>query len=88
MSETARALELVIRELVDEPEAVQVRERAGRGRRVLEVSVADRDMGAVIGRGGRTASALRTLLDSRGESFGQDFELRILEPEERRGGRR
>ncbi len=83
MSETAAAVEAVIRQLVSNPDSVEVEERNARGRQVLEVSVAPEDMGAVIGRGGRTAGALRSLLDSRGESFDQDYELKILEPEER-----
>ena len=83
MSETAEAAEAVIKRLVTNPEAASVQERSGRGRQVLEASVAPEDMGAVIGRGGRTAGALRTLLDSRGESFEQDYELKILEPDER-----
>ncbi|MBZ0114718.1 MAG: KH domain-containing protein [Thermoanaerobaculia bacterium] len=83
MSETAEAVRAVIRQLVTDPDVVEVHERSGRGRQVLEVSVAPEDMGAVIGRGGRTAGALRSLLDSRGESFDQDYELKILEPEER-----
>ena len=50
-------------QLVDEPERVQVEEfEEDDGTLVLELSVADDDYGKVIGRGGRTAQALRTLV--------------------------
>ena len=51
------------RQLVDEPAAVSVEEfEEDDGTLVLELSVADDDYGQVIGRGGRTAQALRTLV--------------------------
>ena len=50
-------------QLVDEPERVEVEEfEEDDGTLVLELSVADDDYGQVIGRGGRTAQALRTLV--------------------------
>lgn len=56
-------LEYLARGLVDEPAEVTVREvREDDGTVVLELSVAQDDYGSVIGRGGRTASALRTLV--------------------------
>jgi uncharacterized protein len=80
---TQRILEQVLRRMVGHPDAVEVRE-SGRGpRRLLEVRVAPADMGAVIGRGGRTAAALRKLLAVRSESQGEHYELKILEPRER-----
>ena len=51
------------RQLVDEPEKVSVEEfEEDDGTLVLELSVADDDYGKVIGRGGRTAQALRTVV--------------------------
>ena len=51
------------RQLVDEPDRVEVEEfEEDDGTLVLELSVADDDYGKVIGRGGRTAQALRTLV--------------------------
>jgi predicted RNA-binding protein YlqC (UPF0109 family) len=44
---------------------------------VLELSVAEEDMGSVIGRGGRTAHALRTLLRARGDAFDASYDLKI-----------
>jgi predicted RNA-binding protein YlqC (UPF0109 family) len=50
-------------QLVDEPERVEVEEfEEDDGTLVLELSVADDDYGKVIGRGGRTAQALRTIV--------------------------
>jgi predicted RNA-binding protein YlqC (UPF0109 family) len=50
-------------QLVDEPERVEVEEfEEDDGTLVLELSVADDDYGQVIGRGGRTAQALRTVV--------------------------
>ena len=51
------------RQLVDEPDRVEVEEfEEDDGTLVLEISVADDDYGKVIGRGGRTAQALRTVV--------------------------
>ena len=56
-------LEYLARALVDEPERVKVEEfEEDDGTLVLELSVADDDYGKVIGRGGRTAQALRTVV--------------------------
>ena len=56
-------LEYLARGLVENPEAVRVNEvEEADGTIVLELSVADGDYGNVIGRGGRTASALRTVV--------------------------
>ncbi len=79
MADAARDLARVIRRMVDNPEAVRVRELA-RGRlHTLELEVASDDMGSVIGRGGRMAQALRTLLRSRGDVIGISYELKIRE---------
>ena len=56
-------LEYLARGLVDEPDQVQIGEvRESDGTLILELSVARDDYGNVIGRGGRTAGALRTLV--------------------------
>jgi uncharacterized protein len=56
-------LEYLARSLVGEPEAVRVEEfEEDDGTLVLELSVAEEDYGKVIGRGGRTANALRTVV--------------------------
>ncbi len=56
-------LEYLARGLVDSPDQVHVNEvREDDGTVVLELSVAEEDYGSVIGRGGRTAAALRTVI--------------------------
>ncbi|MGA2010422.1 MAG: KH domain-containing protein [Solirubrobacteraceae bacterium] len=56
-------LEYLARGLVEHPDAVRVTEvKEGDGTVVLELSVDQDDYGSVIGRGGRTASALRTVI--------------------------
>jgi predicted RNA-binding protein YlqC (UPF0109 family) len=57
-------IETVARALADHPDAVSVRESERRGGTVFELQVAATDLGRVIGRQGRTAAALRTLLAS------------------------
>ena len=82
MDDAARDLARVVRHLVEQPDAVRVREHR-RGRlHVLDLEVAADDMGSVIGRGGRTAQALRALLRNRGESTGISYDLKIREPGE------
>lgn len=72
-------LERVVELLVDEPDRVDVVERRDGGVRVLELSVADGDLGKVIGRQGRTARALRTILGARGAKDGDRYELEVLD---------
>ena len=60
------ALEHLVRGIVDHPDEVQVDLRTLRRGRVLEVRVHPDDLGKVIGRGGRTARALRTVMAALG----------------------
>ena len=57
-------IEVIARALVDEPELVSVIEVGGIHTSILELKVAKADIGKVIGRQGRTADALRTLLNA------------------------
>ena len=61
-------IETVAKALADHPDAVSVRESERRGGVVYELQVAGTDLGRVIGRQGRTAAALRTLLATAGET--------------------
>jgi uncharacterized protein len=54
-------VEFLTRALVEDPDAVSVEELEENGDLVLEITVADDDLGRVIGRGGRIANALRTI---------------------------
>lgn len=58
----AEALEHLVRGIVDNPDDVEVVDRTQRRGRVLAVHVNPEDMGMVIGRGGRNARALRTVV--------------------------
>jgi len=55
-------LRFIVDELVDEPDAVMIKEREGRFAITLELTVAPEDAGKVIGRGGRVANAIRDVL--------------------------
>ncbi|WP_131747966.1 RNA-binding protein [Frankia sp. Cppng1_Ct_nod] len=56
------ALEHLVRGIVDHPDDVHVDMQSGRRGRTLQVRVHPDDLGKVIGRGGRTARALRTVM--------------------------
>ena len=60
----ADALEHLVRGVVDHPDDVTVRNRSARHGSVLEVRVNPDDLGKVIGRGGRTATAFRTVINA------------------------
>jgi uncharacterized protein len=70
-------VEVVARALVDHPDAVRVSETQRRGMVVLELTTAPGDMGKIIGRQGRTAAALRTLVSVTAEKHGQRAQLDI-----------
>jgi predicted RNA-binding protein YlqC (UPF0109 family) len=55
-------VEYVAKSLVDDPQSVKVRKRESTGTVVIELRVAQEDTGRIIGKGGRVANALRTLL--------------------------
>jgi predicted RNA-binding protein YlqC (UPF0109 family) len=80
--ELAEDFRELVRLLVDQPDEVEVTEIPGRRANILELSVAPDDLGKVIGRQGRTARALRTLLETREDRRGVRYELEILEDDE------
>ena len=69
----------IARALVDHPEGVQVRAVEGSHVTVLELKTHPEDLGKVIGRQGRTAEAIRTLLGAAGMKLHKRFTLEILE---------
>ncbi|HYE13429.1 MAG TPA: KH domain-containing protein [Pyrinomonadaceae bacterium] len=74
------AVELIVKNLVREAEAVDVREvERDRSTTVIEVRVAQADVGKVIGRQGRTVKALRSLLYAAGQKHNRRFVLEIVE---------
>jgi uncharacterized protein len=72
-------VEAVARDLVDHHEAVAVGSFEDQGVLVFELSVDPDELGRVIGKQGRTAQALRTLLEAAGARHGQYYELEIVE---------
>jgi len=70
-------VEVVVKALVDHPEAVRVTESQRRGMTVVELTTAPGDMGKIIGRQGRTAAALRTLVALTAEKHGVRAQLDI-----------
>lgn len=73
------AIELVVKSLVDDVNAVDVREVDQQGSTLIEVRVAPTDMGKVIGRQGRTINALRSLARAVGYKRKHRFILEIVE---------
>ena len=71
--------EMIAKALVDSPEEVKVAEVEGEQTTVLELRVAQADLGKVIGKQGRTARAIRTLLGAAGMKLRKRFFLEILE---------
>ncbi|MGH9735899.1 MAG: KH domain-containing protein [Candidatus Acidiferrales bacterium] len=72
-------VEEIAKALVDKPDEVHVRAVEGEQVTVLELRVDADDLGKVIGRQGRTAKAIRTLLGAAGMKLKKRFTLEILE---------
>jgi len=69
----------IAKALVDSPDEVLVKEVEGEQVTVLELRVAPSDLGKVIGKQGRTARSIRTLLGAAGMKLNRRFTLEILE---------
>lgn len=72
-------LSYIARSLADEPDAVVVETEKRRGSVVLRVHVAPEDMGRIIGRRGRTAQAIRTLVGAAGARDGTQVSVDIVD---------
>ncbi len=72
-------LELIAKALVDNPNEVSVSEVSGSQTTILELRVAKEDLGKVIGKQGRLAGAIRTILEAAGRKLGKRFYLEIIE---------
>lgn len=79
-------IEYVVKALVDYPEQVDIREVDGERVVVFELRLNPSDIGKVIGKSGRTITAIRTLLTSTAAKNGKRAMLEIIEPEGRRRG--
>lgn len=78
-AQLAELVEFIARALVDIPEEVEVTEIAGEQTSVLELRVAPEDVGKVIGKQGRTARAMRTLLSAVSMKLRRRAVLEIIE---------
>jgi len=72
-------LELIAKALVDQPDEIEVTEIEGEQTTVLELKVAQEDLGKVIGKQGRTARSIRTILAASGMKLRKRVVLEILE---------
>lgn len=72
-------VEMIAKALVDNPDKVQVTQLEGEQTSILELKVADDDLGKVIGKQGRTARAMRVILGAAGMKLKRRFNLEIIE---------
>ena len=72
-------VQYLARYLVNNPDAVEVKETQGDTASVLELKVAREDLGRIIGKQGRTARSIRTILGAAGMKLNRRFTLEILE---------
>jgi predicted RNA-binding protein YlqC (UPF0109 family) len=72
-------IEFVVKALVDDPSEVQLKEITGDKVTLYELRVAKADIGKVIGKRGRTAGAIRTILNAVSTKQGKRAELEIIE---------
>lgn len=79
MAELKELIEFIAKALVDHPEQVGVNEVQGEKTTILELSVAEDDLGKVIGKHGRTAKAMRTVLNAAATKEKKRAVLEIIE---------
>jgi uncharacterized protein len=72
-------VDFMARSLVDAPEKVQVNEIMGEQTTVVELTVAKEDLGKVIGKQGRTAKSMRTILNAASTKLSKRSVLEIME---------
>ncbi len=72
-------VEYIVKSLVDKPESVELHEIEGDKSTILELKVADGDIGKVIGKHGRIARSIRTILNATNGSNGRRTVLEILD---------
>lgn len=72
-------VELLARSLVNHPDAVEVKETQSETASILELSVAKDDLGRIIGKQGRTAKSIRTILNAAAARANRKVVLEIVE---------
>jgi hypothetical protein len=75
-------IKYIAQALVDNPDEVSVTEVEGNQISILELKVAKEDLGKVIGKQGRTARAMRTILSAASAKIKKRMSLEILEPKD------
>ena len=75
----AELMESVAKALVDQPEKVIVQELKGRNTSVIDLRLAKEDVGKIIGKKGRNADALRTILGAAATKQGKTYVLEIID---------
>lgn len=78
----ADALEHLVRGIVNNPDDVEVRSRSGRRGETLEVRVNPDDLGRVIGRSGRTANSVRTVINAIND--GEHVRVDVVDTDQKR----
>lgn len=79
MDKLKELIEYIVKALVDNPEKVEVKEIAGEKSIIYELKVGEGDLGKVIGKEGRTAKAIRTIITAAAMKQGKRAVLEILE---------
>ena len=72
-------IDYLAKSLVDKPDAVEVKETQGEAASVLELRVAKEDLGRIIGKQGRTAKSIRTILNAAASRVNRKVVLEIVE---------
>lgn len=81
MTELKELIEYIAKSLVDHPDQVDVREVAGERTVIYELRVGEGDLGKIIGKEGRTARAIRTIVVAAAMKRGKRAQLEIIEPQ-------
>ena len=79
LSELSKMIEYMARMLVDVPDQVSINEIEGENTTVIELKVAKEDLGKIIGKQGRTARAIRTILNGASTKLRKRTVLEIIE---------
>jgi len=79
MNDLKELIEYIVKALVDNPDKVEVKEIAGEKSIIYELKVGEGDLGKVIGKEGRTARSVRTIITAAAMKQGKRTVLEILE---------
>ena len=79
MSDLQELISVIVKALVDEPDKIEVKEVLGEQTTVIELRVASGDIGKVIGKQGKTAKSMRTILNAASTKLGKRSVLEIID---------